>query len=639
MLKNLISNGKKEEVKNIQPIASLDMRAIERKKINRPPSPASAGRRTGRANGALSAQSGGKHNLRERSISYHPKYAEFGDGFQQEKLRVIALGGLEEVGRNCMIFEYERDIIIVDMGLQFPEEDMPGIDYIIPNIECLKGKEKNIKGVIITHGHYDHIGGIPHIMDKIGNPTIYTAKLTAGLIRKRQEEYKDVAPLNIQLIDSKSVLQLGKFKVEFFRVNHNIPDSFGVVITTPIGTIIHTGDFKIDHSPINDEPADLNLIAQFGSRNVLALFSDSTDAEHPGYQISEQGIGKDLEKIFEGAQGRIIIGTFASLLSRVQQLINLAEKYGRKILIEGRSMKSNVEIAHQLGYLKIRPGTLVDEHTFAHIPKDKLMIMCTGAQGERNAVLMRIANDDHKFLYVEQDDAFVFSSSVVPGNERTIQSLKDTLYKKGAQVFHYKMMDIHAGGHAKQEDLKLMIRLVKPRYFIPIEANHYMLRIHGNIAESIGIPRENIFIANNGQIIEFYKNRNQVFGRLTNQKVNTDYVMVDGLGVGDVSNIVLRDRRMMAEDGMFVVIATISKQTGELIGSPDLISRGFVYMKENKELIEDTRQRVRNILRDKNPESGALADYLKDKIRNDIGKFLFKKTKRRPMVLPVIIEV
>ncbi|MFH0854076.1 MAG: ribonuclease J [bacterium] len=555
------------------------------------------------------------------------------------KLRVIPLGGMEEVGRNCMLFEYEKDIIIIDMGLQFPEEDMPGIDYIIPNVEYLKGKEKNIKGVIITHGHYDHIGGIPHIMGKIGNPTIYTAKLTAGMIKKRQEEFLDASPLRIQLIDEYSRIQLGKFDVEFFRVNHNIPDSFGVVIHTPIGTVVHTGDFKIDHSPVNDMPADINRIAQFGSRNVLALFSDSTDAEHPGYQISEQVIGRDLEKIFENAIGRIVIGTFASLLSRVQQLIWMAEKYGRKVMIYGRSMKTNVEIAHQLGYLKIKPGTLVDEQNYTKIPDNKLMIMCTGAQGERNAALMRIANDDDKYLFVKENDTFVFSSSVVPGNERTVQSLKDTLYKKGAQVMHYKMMDIHAGGHAKQEDLKLMIRLVKPKYFIPIEANHYMLRIHGNLAESVGIPKQNIFISMNGQVLEFFRYRNDTIGRITNQKVNTDYVMVDGLGVGDVSNIVLRDRRMMAEDGMFVVIATISKQTGALIGSPDLISRGFVYMKENKILIEDTRQRVRNILRDKHPESGAFADHLKDKIRRDIGQFLFKKTKRRPMVLPVIIEV
>lgn len=308
-------------------------------------------------------------------------------------------------------------------------------------------------------------------------------------------------------------------------------------------------------------------------------------------------------------------------------------------MIYGRSMKTNVEIAHQLGYLKIKPGTLVDEASYEKIPDDKLMVMCTGAQGERNAALMRIANDDDKYLFVKENDTFVFSSSVIPGNERTIQSLKDTLYKKGAKVMHYKMMDIHAGGHAKQEDLKLMIRLIKPKYFIPIEANHYMLRIHGSLAESVGIPKSNIFIAMNGQVLEFFKYRNDIFGRLTNQKINTDYVMVDGLGVGDVSDIVLRDRRMMAEDGMFVVIATISKQTGELIGSPDLISRGFVYMKENKVLIEDTRQRVRNILRDKHPESGAFADHLKDKIRREIGQFLFKKTKRRPMVLPVIIEV
>lgn len=558
---------------------------------------------------------------------------------EKNKLKIIVLGGLEEVGRNMTLLEYNDDIIIIDMGLQFPEEDMPGIDYIIPNVSYLKGKEKNVRGVIITHGHYDHIGGIPHIMGKIGNPPMFTAKLTAGMIKKRQEEHRNTPPLNIQIIDSKSKVQLGKFSIEFFRVNHNIPDSFGVVINTPIGTIVHTGDFKIDHSPINDEPADLNRIAQFGSRNILALLSDSTDAEHPGYQVSEQVIGVDLEKIFEHSKGRIIIGTFASLLSRVQQLIDLAEKHGKRILIEGRSMKTNVEIAHQLGYLKIHPNTLVDERTYREIPNNKLMIICTGAQGEKNAVLMRIANGEHRHITIEEHDAFVFSSSVVPGNERTVQSLKDTLYKSGAKVFHYKMMDIHAGGHAKQEDLKLMIRLMKPKYFIPIEANHYMLRIHGSIAESVGVPKNNIFIANNGQVIEFYNQGRDVVGKLTNKKVPTDYVMVDGLGVGDVSNIVLRDRRMMAADGMVVIIATLRHKSGELVGNPDIISRGFVYMKESKELIEQTRKKAKKILQDSDKRSPSFESYTKDKVRNDIGQFLFSRTKRRPMVLPVIIQV
>ncbi|MFA6537271.1 MAG: ribonuclease J [Patescibacteria group bacterium] len=559
---------------------------------------------------------------------------------QKTPLRILALGGLEEVGRNMSVFEYGEDIIIVDMGLQFPEENMPGIDYIIPDITYLKNKLKKIRGVIITHGHYDHIGAISHLMPDLGNPPLYTAKLTAGLIKKRHEEYHKPA-LDIRVVDPDTdKIQLGQFEVEFFRVNHNIPDSFGVVIHTPIGTIVHTGDFKVDLSPINDKPIDLNRIALFGAKGILALMADSTDAEHRGHQISEGEITTSLETIFQEAKGRIIVGTFASLINRIQQLLTLAEKYNRRVYLDGRSMNSNIEIAYDLGYLKFNRHNLVDENAAKKTPDHQLIIIGTGAQGEKNAVLNRIANHDHKFLHVKQDDSILFSSSVIPGNERTIQSLKDSFYKQGAKVYHYQLMDVHAGGHAKQEDLKLIIRLFNPKYFIPIEANHYMLRIHGQIAESVGMKKEDIFIAANGQVMEFVQNPQTKItaGRLTDEKVPTEYVMVDGLGVGDVSSIVLRDRQMMSEDGMFVVIAMVKKSNGELVGSPDIISRGFVHMKENKKLIEDARIFSKKIIAGK---PGATFDpmFLKNKLRDEIGEFLYKKTKRRPMILPVVIEV
>jgi len=553
------------------------------------------------------------------------------------KLRIMVLGGLEEVGRNMTLLEFGKDIIIIDMGLQFPEEDMPGIDYIIPNISYLKGKEKNIKGVVITHSHYDHIGAIPHIMPKIGNPIIYTAKLSAGIIQKRQEEYRNSPKLKFYIIDGNSKLKLGNFNIEFFRVNHNVPDSFGVVVKTPVGTVVHTGDFKIDHSPINDKPADLNKIAQIGKDGILALMADSTNAEEEGHQISETHVSYELERIFEMAQGRIIIGTFASLLNRVQQIITMAEKFNRKVMIEGRSMKTNVEIAHKLGYLKIKPGTLIASENYnpRKVADKDIVIIGSGAQGEQNAFLVRFANDEHKYLYVKKGDTIIFSSSVIPGNERTIQNLKDTLYRKGGKVIHYKMMDVHAGGHAKKEDLKLLIRLLQPKYYIPIEANHYMLRINGEVAESVSIPKENIFIANNGQVMEFTKRG----ARLTREFVPSDYVMVDGLGVGDVSNIVLRDRRVMSADGMLVIICTIMGKTGQLIGNPDIISRGFVYMKENKQLIESTRMKVKKIAEDTDTKSPAFDDYIKNKIRDEIGQYLYKQTQRRPMILPVVIKV
>jgi ribonuclease J len=557
-----------------------------------------------------------------------------------DKLKVIVLGGLEEVGRNMTLFEYEKEIIIVDMGLQFPEEDMPGIDYIIPNVDYLDDKTNWVKGVIITHGHYDHIGGIPHLMSRLGNPPMFMGKLTAGIVRKRIEEFDKCPKLNIAEINEDSKLQLGKhFRVEILRVNHSIPDCFAVIIHTPVGTIIHSGDFKIDYSPVNDKPADLNRIAQIGGAGVMLLMSDSTDSTHIGYQISESSIGDEMGKIFEKLEGRIIIGTFASQLSRVQKLFDLAEKFGRRINLQGRSMNDNVEIAHQIGYLKFNPKILVEDQEMNRLPDNKIIIIGTGAQGESNAFLTRVVNGEHRSVSIKPGDTVIFSSSVIPGNERSIQTLMDMMVRQGAKVINYEMMDVHAGGHAKQEDLKLMMRLIKPEYFMPIEGNHYMLRAHAELAEQVGIPRDKIFVADNGQIVEFHKQGGEIIGKPTKEKVVTDYVMVDGLGVGDVSNIVLRDRRVMAEDGMIVIIATIDAKTGDTIGNPDIISRGFVYMKENKELIQKTRMKVKKIVKDHNPRTPADDDYIKNKIRNDVGQFLFSQTKRRPMVLPVVIKV
>ncbi len=552
------------------------------------------------------------------------------------KLQVYALGGLEEIGRNCTVFECGADIIIVDVGMMFPEEGMPGIDYIIPNISCLQGKEKNIRGIILTHGHMDHIGGIPLIINRLGNPLILTAPLTAGIVRKRQEEFGGSKNMRIQLVTDNTKVALGRhFVFEPFHVNHNISDAFGAAIHTPYGTIIYTGDFKFDFSPVNDEPADLTHIAMFGAKGVLAMMSDSTNADTPGHQISERQVGLELERIFQNIKGRLIIGTFSSLLTRAQQIITLAEKYGRKVLIKGRSMINNIELAHSMGYLHIKPGTIIEDSEFNRLPDEKLVVICTGAQGEKNAALMRIANNEDRLIAIKPGDALLFSSSVIPGNERTVQKLKDTLVKQGAIVYHYQNLDVHAGGHAKQEDLKLMLRLIKPRYLIPIHGNRFMLEAHAKLGEECGIPRANIFVAENGQIMEY----DQKGVRLTEERVPTDHVMVDGLGVGDVSQVVLRDRVMLAEDGIFVIIATVDQKTGAPVGSPDIISRGFVYMRENKELIEKARARIKKILKDTDAKSPAFEDHLKNKIRNDIGQFLFTATKRRPMVLPVIIEV
>lgn len=580
---------------------------------------------------------GGRPRSAQEKSGQQKKY--FARSDKKPKLRIIPLGGLEEIGRNCTVFECGDDIIIVDLGLQFPEEDMHGIDYIIPNMDYLRGKEKKIRGVIITHGHYDHIGAVPHVMGRLGNPTIYTTPLTAGIIKKRQEDFREAPQLKIQIIKKDDKIQLGEnFSFEPFYVHHSITDAFGVALKTPYGHVLTTGDFKFDFTPMTDDPVDLGKIALFNhfGNKVLALLSDSTNAQSPGYQISERDIIPDLNKIFEQAEGRIIVGTFASLLTRAQQLINMAEKYGRKVFIQGRSMLNNLEIAHDLGYVKFKSDTLVkNEAEFKRLPENRVLVICTGAQGEKNAVLMRIANGEHRLIKISKGDTIVFSSSVIPGNERTIQALKDTMVKRGAKVIHYQMMDVHAGGHGKQEDLKLMMRLALPEYLIPVHGNRFLLEQHAELGEKVGIPREKILVSENGQVIEF----DERGGRISNERVQTDYVMVDGLGVGDSYNVVLRDRQLLAEDGMFVVIVTMDTKTGDLIGNPDIISRGFIYLKENKALIEQTRGRVKKLLKDSDPKSPTFEDYIKNKIRNDIGQFLFNKTKKRPMILPVLIEV
>ncbi len=555
---------------------------------------------------------------------------------KSKSLRIIPLGGLEGIGRNMMVLEYQDDIIIIDVGLQFPEEDMPGIDYIIPNTAYLKDKKDKIKGVIITHGHLDHIGAIPHSMGRLGNPPIYAAPLTKGIILKRQIDFPGSPKLDLHDINKTSKIKLGCFKVEFFHVNHNIPDGLGIVIDTPVGRIVHTGDFKFDHTPIGDEPADISRITEIANGGVHLLMSDSTGAEKPGHSISERDIQDNLETIFRESQGRIVIATFASLISRIQQVINLAEKYDRKVLVDGYSMKSNVELAKKLKHLKSKPGTLNKISAIKDYPDNKVVILCTGSQGESNAVLMRIVNREHRYVQTQKGDAVVFSSSSVPGNERSVQNLKDILWQQGARVYHYKMMDIHAGGHAQVEDLKMMINLIRPKFFFPIHGNYYMLKLHGEIAQGVGIPTKNIMTASNGDVVLLNKRSISQ----SKEKVPAGYVMVDGLGVGDVGQVVLRDRQAMAKDGMFVIITLIDGKTGQVRGEPDIISRGFVYLRENKELLDKTREKVRDIVKHASSTNNTSNwTYIKENIRDKVGQFLYTKTQRRPMVLPVVIKV
>ena len=555
-----------------------------------------------------------------------------------DTVRVIVLGGLEEVGRNCTLIEYKNDIIIIDLGLQFPEEDMPGIDYIIPNMSYLKGKEKNVRGVIITHGHYDHIGAIPHVVPNIGSPTVYALPIAAGIIKKRQTDYK-TSKVDVKTIGIDTELKLGAFKVHFFHINHNIPDSAGIVVETPAGTICHTGDWKFDYHPVGAPPADLKKIARVGEAGVALLMGDSTNADRHGHQTSEKVIGDELEGIIEKAKGRVIVATFASLLSRVKQILEISERAGRKVALEGYSMKANVEIARALGFIKVSDKTIIPIDRARNVPDEKLTVICTGAQGEKRAALNRIANDEHRFIKVNKHDTVVFSSSVIPGNEASVQKLKDTFYRKRAKVIHKDIMDVHAGGHAKKEDIKLMLSLFTPKYYMPIEGNHFLLRENQEVALSMGWPEDNTFVADNGQIIELWKDKKgETHAKMTKQKVPTDYVFVDGLGVGDVSNVVLRDRNALSEDGIVVVIVKVDRK-GKIIGLPDLVSRGFVHMKENKKLIDDVRKLAKKSADNTDKKSNIDRDYIKTKVRDEVGQYLFKKTERRPMVLPVVIEV
>ena len=564
---------------------------------------------------------------------------------KKEKIRIAALGGLEEVGRNMMFFEHIKpsgekgDILVIDAGLSFPGEDMPGIDYIIPNITYLSENKERIKGIVITHGHYDHIGAIPYIMDKLGNPPLFTAPLTAAIIKKRQEEFSSRPKLNLNIFyrnyKGKNT-KIGVFEIYPFHVNHNIPDALGLFIKTPLGNIVHSGDFKFDFQPVGEKPSDLVGIAKLSSKGVKLLMSDSTGAEISGHSISEKVIYDNLEKIFKKSKGRIIASTFASLIPRIQQLIWLSEKFGRYVVIEGSSMKANVEISRRLGFVSVKKGTIISAKESLRVPAEKLTVVCTGSQAEDRAVLVRIANREHKYFRVQPDDSVIFSSSVVPGNERSVQNLKDSLARQGAEVYHYKMMDIHASGHAFQEDIKLLISVVNPEYFIPIHGQFSMLKANADIAMEMGIEPRNVLIPINGQIVEW---KDGVL-ETTKEFLPANYVMVDGLGVGDVGDVVLRDREMLAKDGIFVIIVAIDSQIGKVKGSPDIISRGFVYLKESKELLKKVRELTKEIVaKTASRERTKNWAYVKSNLRDRIGAFLYRKTQRRPMVLPVVIEV
>ena len=509
----------------------------------------------------------------------------------ESSLKIYPLGGQEEVGRNCTVFEYDNDIIMLDMGLQFPEEDMPGIDYIIPNVSCLRGKEKNIRGVIFSHGHLDHIGAAPIFLEQLGNPPIIGRKLTLAMIKHRQEDYKRGTTKNLKTITINTLDQkitLGRFQVSFFQVEHSIVDAVGVIIQTPHGTVIHPGDWVMEDDPLEGPVVSYTHLSRLPSPRILML--ESLGVAYTEERVPVKTTLSNLEKIISAAPARVIIGTFASQLERITHLLAYIEKIGKKVALDGYSMKMNVRIAQELGYIPAHKNTLIPIEDIHKYPDNKIVIICTGAQGESNAVFSRIVNSNHRHVNIKKSDVVVFSSSVIPGNERSVQRVKDQIYRLSDNVIHSSIMDVHSGGHANAEDIKNILHQIKPDYFLPVYANHYMLVEAKKLALRAGFRDDQIYVLDNGQTIKFQRGRKPL---VLKDKANTDYVMVDGLGVGDVSEIVLRDRRMMADDGMIVIIATIDSKTGAIIGNPDLISRGFVYMKENRDLIEKTRMRVK----------------------------------------------
>lgn len=553
------------------------------------------------------------------------------------KLRIIPLGGMEEVGRNMTVFEYDKDIVILDMGIQFPEEDMPGIDYIIPSISYLKGKEKNIRAVIFSHGHLDHIGAAPLILPKLGFPPIIGQDLTIALIKKRMEDFEKKSAKLLDVINIKSVsdrFNFGKFRVGFFKVEHSILDAVGVIIATPQGTIIHPGDWTMEKNPISGEPITYYHLANLPRPKILMLESlGSTDTSEK--MTSEREMHKNLEKLISEASGKVIIGTFASQIKRISHILEYAVKIGKKVALDGYSIKTNIEIARELGYVKVEKGTIIPVSEVGKYPDEKIIVICTGAQGEGNAVLSRIVSDDHRYIKIRKNDTIIFSSSVIPGNERTIQRLKDNLYRKCDNVIHTGIMDVHTSGHCNAKSIREIIRQIKPDFFLPVYANHYLLKEAAKLGALERVPKNNIFVLDNGSVMELDRGAAKVLDK----KVDSGYVFVDGLGVGDIGEIVLRDRQNLSQDGMFVIVVLIDSKTGKVKGSPDIISRGFVYLKESKELLRETRKRVIAIVEHSSGENAVDTLFVKNEIRNQIGDFLFFKTQRRPMVLPVVIEV
>jgi len=548
------------------------------------------------------------------------------------RLKIIPLGGLSEIGKNMMVMEYEDDIIVIDAGLMFPEEEMLGIDLVIPDISYLMEKREKIRGIIITHGHEDHIGALPYLLPQLSVP-VYSTRLTQGLISVKLKERKALSGAELRVISPDGKFTLGKFKVEFFPVCHSIPDSVGLIIHTPVGIIVHSGDFKLDYTPVSGKPTDLSRLAQLGAQGALLLLSDSTYAELPGYTSSERVVGETLDHIMADAPGRVIVTTFSSLVSRIQQVIDSAAKHQRRVFIVGGSMSDTARMALELGYLNAPDGILARLDELKGTPHNKVVLATTGSQGEPTSALVRMANRDHRQVHIIRGDTVVISATPIPGNEGLINRTVDNLFKQGAQVLYSKVAQVHVHGHASQEELKLLLNLVKPKFFVPIHGEYRHLSLHAKLAQSVGIPRDSTFILEDGDILEISPEGGKITG-----KVTSGNVYVDGLSVGDIGSVVLRNRRMLSRDGIVVVIIAVNKQTGKLVGRPDIVSRGFVDTRESKEMLDESRDLVARIL-DHSGARPAEWSFINTKVRDTLNKFYYEQTKRRPMILPFMVKV
>lgn len=550
------------------------------------------------------------------------------------RLKVIALGGLEEIGKNMTVLEYGNDIIIIDCGLAFPEDDMLGIDLVIPDITYLAKNVEKIRGIVLTHGHEDHIGALPYVLKQLKVP-VFGTLLTLGLLENKLREHKMLDKTTLHTVVPGEKVKLGEMVVEFIHTNHSIADSVALAIQTPVGTVIHTGDFKVDYTPIDGEIIDLQRFAELGSQGVLLLMSDSTNAERKGFTMSEKTVGKVFERIFEETpRNRIMVATFSSNIHRIQQIINAAYMYGRKVAIIGRSMVNAVKTASELDYLWIPPRTLIDINEIKNYRDEQLVIITTGSQGETMSALSRIANSEHKQVSVKPDDKIIISASAIPGNEKNVIRVVNELLKKGADVVYGGIEDIHVSGHARQEELKLMLALTKPKFFMPVHGEYMHLSCHRDLAISMGMDKKNIFVNKLGDVLELSKNEAKVTGT-----VQTGQVMVDGLGVGDVGNIVLRDRKHLSEDGLMVVVVSMEEETGQIVAGPDIISRGFVYVRESEGLMEGAKEVVLKALQECEEKNITSWNYIKNLIKDTLKNYIWQKTKRSPMILPIIMEV